>query len=129
MREIEFIRFIENQLSEMDGSNVALTALGMIEADISEYGFEPWANMPAVKVVEGHLEATEVVAEDLLEDIETMIGQEKQIESLGVEQSMRIDTIEVLKGFSSGLIDVFKSLILYFLAQEQAKIFMSNDTH
>jgi hypothetical protein len=85
--------------------------------------------MPAVKVVESHLEATEAVAEDLLEDIEAMISQEEQLDSLGVDQSMRIDTMQVLIGFKGGIMDVFRSLVLYFASQEQAKSLLQHDTH
>lgn len=129
MTQAEIIDLIITQLEDIDGSNIALTASGMICADLEEFGFDAWVNMPAVKVVESHLEATEAVAEDLLEDIEAMISQEKQLDSLGVDQSMRIDTMQVLIGFKGGIMDIFRSLVLYFASQEQAKSLLQHDTH
>lgn len=104
------------------GTNEELTALGMICADIEEFGFEAWLDMPAIKVVESHIEATEAVAEDMLEDLETLINQESEIESLGVAQTMRIDTLNVAEGLKEGLMGVMKAMLLYLNTQEFAKI-------
>jgi len=104
------------------GTNEELTALGMICADIEEFGFKAWLDMPAIKVVQSHIEATEAVAEDMLEDLEALINQESEIESLGVGQTMRIDTLNVAEGLKEGLMGVMKAMLLYLNTQEFAKI-------
>jgi hypothetical protein len=75
-----------------DGSNSHQTALGFIRADIKERGFEGWLNMDA----------------EMLDDI-------------GVEQTMRIDQHDLLIGFRKGMLDIFKSLVIYFDAKQQAE--------
>jgi len=124
MTEAEVIELIHDQLEGPtgDGTDIELTALGMICADIEEFGFEAWMNMPPHKVVEGHIEATQHVAEDLLEDLEAMLKQEKELEVMGVNQSMRIDTIKAVSAVGDGLISVMKSMVLYFATQELARL-------
>jgi hypothetical protein len=105
----------------LDGGNDRKSALGMIMQDINEYGFETWLEMPAESVVSCYLDITEELMDELVVDFKTMLAQEDELASLGLEQSMRIDAGESLEAFKDGTIDILRSLLLYIQTQRQAQ--------
>jgi len=118
MTEHEVIEWIETYL---DGTNYELTARGMILNDINEYSFDVWIDMPDINVVDGYLEATQEVASGLVQDYKNMLSQEKELDEMGVAQSMRIDPVQSMEAFCDGMMDVFKSLAKYLEVKEQAQ--------
>ena len=57
----------------------------------------------------------------MMNDLATILKQEDMLDDLGVEQTMRIDQHELLVGFRKGMLDIFKSLVIYFDAKQQAE--------
>lgn len=104
-----------------DESNPHQTALGFIKADIKERGFEGWLDMGAEIVTHSFYDITEEMSEALMDDLSTMLDQEKMLEDLGVEQTMRIDQQGLMVAFRKGMLDIIKSLQIYFDAKQQAE--------
>ena len=104
-----------------DGSNPHKTALGFIRADIIERGCEGWLNMDAEMVTFSFYDTTEEMSNEMMNDLATMLNQEDMLEDLGVEQTMRIDQHKLLIAFRKGMLDIFKSLVIYFDAKQQAE--------
>jgi hypothetical protein len=113
----------------LDGTKAEQTALGMIKADIGEYGFEQWLELPAIPIVEWYTQATEEVASQLVDDFKTMISQEHELDELGIEQTMKLDSVESISAFKDGVMDVLKSLLIYLTVQEMASAYYEKRTH
>ena len=118
-KQKEIMRNLETWLE--DGSNPEQTALGFIKADIQERGFEGWLNMDAEMVTFSFYDTTEEMSNELMNDLATMLDQENMLDDMGVEQTMRIDQHDLLIGFRRGMLDIFKSLQIYFDAKQQAE--------
>jgi hypothetical protein len=118
-KQKEIMRLMEAWLE--DGSNSHQTALGFIRADIKERGFEGWLNMDAEMVAFSFYDTTEEMSNELMNDLATMLDQENMLDDIGVEQTMRIDQHDLLIGFRKGMLDIFKSLVIYFDAKQQAE--------
>ena len=117
MSEQEVIEWIEDYL---DATNPELTAKGMILNDINQYTFEVWIDMPDIVVVQEYLEATEEVAVELVKDYKNMLAQEQELDEIGVMQTLKIDPVQSMDAFRGGVIDVFRSLLIYLQVKEQA---------
>ena len=104
-----------------DGSNSHQTALGFIRADIKERGFEGWLNMDAEMVAFSFYDTTEEMSNEITNDLSIMLSQENVLDDLGLEQTMRIDQHGLLLAFKKGMLDIFKSLVIYFDAKQQAE--------
>ena len=118
-KQKEIMRNLETWLE--DRSNPEQTALGFIKADIQERGFEGWLNMDAEMVTFSFYDTTEEMSNELMSDLATMLDQENMLDDMGVEQIMRIDQHDLLIGFRKGMLDIFKSLVIYFDAKQQAE--------
>lgn len=112
----------------LQGTKPEQTAYGMIMADIKEYNFDSWVQMPSIPIVESYLHATEDVASTLVNDYRAMLEQEQEIEELGLDQSMRLDPVECMDAFKDGVVDVFQSLLIYLTTQEMAQAYYEDDT-
>jgi len=117
MTEQEVIEWIENYL---DATNPELTAKGMILNDIKEYSFEAWLDMPDIVAVQEYLEATEEVAKELVKDYKNMLAQEQELDEMGIMQTLKIDPVQSMDAFRGGVMDVFRSLLIYLQVKEQA---------
>ena len=117
-KQKEIMRNLETWLE--DGSNPEQTALGFIKADINERGFEGWLNMDAEMVTFSFYDTTEEMSNEITNDLSVMLGQENVLDDLGLEQTMRIDQHGLLLAFKKGMLDIFKSLQIYFDAKQQA---------
>ena len=126
MTQKEIMEWMEEYL---DGTKPEQTALGMIKADINEHGFENWLNLPAIPIVEWYTQATEEVATQLVNDFKGMMELEKELGSLGIEQSSRLDPVASVEAFKDGAMDVMKSLLIYLLTQEMANSYYGEHTH
>ena len=118
-RQKQIMRNLETWLE--DGSNPEQTALGFIKADIQERGFEGWLNMDAEMVTFSFYDTTEEMSNEITNDLSVMLGQENVLDDLGLEQTMRIDQHGLLLAFKKGMLDIFKSLQIYFDAKQQAE--------
>jgi hypothetical protein len=117
MSEQEVIEWIEDYL---DATNPELTAKGMILNDINQYTFEVWIDMPDIVVVQEYLEATEEVAVELVKDYKNMLAQEQELDEMGIMQTLKIDPVQSMDAFRGGVMDVFRSLLIYLQVKEQA---------
>jgi len=118
-KQKEIMRHMEAWLE--DGSNPHQTALGFIKADIKERGFEGWLNMDAEMVTFSFYDTTEEMSNEIMNDLSIMLSQENVLDDLGLEQTMRIDQHGLLLAFKKGMLDIFKSLVIYFDAKQQAE--------
>ena len=118
-KQKEIMRNLETWLE--DGSNSEQTALGFIKADINERGFEGWLNMDAEMVTFSFYDTTEEMSNEITNDLSIMLSQENVLDDLGLEQTMRIDQHGLLLAFKKGMLDIFKSLVIYFDAKQQAE--------
>ncbi len=118
-KQKEIMRNLETWLE--DGSNSEQTALGFIKADIQERGFEGWLNMDAEMVTFSFYDTTEEMSNEITNDLSIMLSQENVLDDLGLEQTMRIDQHGLLLAFKKGMLDIFKSLVIYFDAKQQAE--------
>ena len=119
-KQKEIMRNLETWLE--DGSNPEQTALGFIKADIQERGFEGWLNMDAEMVTFSFYDTTEEMSNEIMNDLSIMLSQENVLDDLGLEQTMRIDQHGLLLAFKKGMLDIFKSLQIYFDTKQQAEI-------
>lgn len=126
MTEQEVMEWMEGYL---DGTKVEATALGMIKADIDEHGFENWLNMPAIPIVEWYLQTTNEVATQLVSDYKMMLDQEKELDELGISQSLKLDPVQSMDAFKNGVVEVFESLLVYLTTQEMANAYYGEHTH
>ena len=120
MTEKQVMDWMEGYLN---GTKVEITALGMIKADIDEHGFENWLVMPAIPIVEWYLQTTNEVATQLVNDYKMMLDQEKEIDELGIKQSMKLDPVQSMDAFKNGVVEVFQSLLVYLTTQEMANAY------
>lgn len=126
MTEQQVMEWMEDYL---DGTKVEATALGMIKADIDEHGFENWLNMPAIPIVEWYLQTTREVATQLVHDYKNMLDQEKELDELGISQSLKLDPVQSMEAFKNGVVEVFQSLLVYLTTQEMANAYYGEHTH
>ncbi len=118
MKENDILEHLQCMISN-DTSDK--TAFGFILQDVSDLGFEGWLDMPPSDVANCFYEVTEDVSSSLVDDYSTLINQEKEIDELGVEQSVRINHVECMRSLKDGILDVFKSMKTYYELQEFAK--------
>jgi len=102
MTESELMELMEHNLSD---SQAGLVALGFIQEDILESGFEGWLHQPASVTAASFYECTDEVGGRLVDTYTTLINQEKTLDELGVDQGMRIDHIECMKGLQKGMLE------------------------
>lgn len=118
MTKIEVIDWMREYL---DGDSAKQSAFGMIMQDIGEFGFEQWLELPAEVIVASYVEVTEEVSKELVRDLGNLLSQEDELAELGVEQSMRIETLESIEGFREGMMSIMRSLLSYLEVREQAQ--------
>ncbi len=117
-KRTEIIEWMEEYL---DGTNPELTALGFIKADIQEYGFDGWIDLNPEVVIDSFYETTEEMSEMLIGELKTVLNQEQALDELGIEQTMKIDQRELISSFRDGMLDIFKSMQIYFDVKRQAE--------
>ena len=105
----------------LDGTNPERTALGFIKADIQEYGFDGWIDLNPEVVIDSFYETTEEMSEMLVGELKTVLNQEQTLDELGIEQTMKIDQKELISSFRNGMLDIFKSMQIYFDVKRQAE--------
>ena len=96
------------------------TALGMIKADIDEYGFDAFLELPPETIIESYLVVADEVTQDAVDDFKALLSQETELDELGLEQSFRLNPSESMQAMKNGMTDIMKSLMLYIDAQRMA---------
>jgi hypothetical protein len=117
-KRTEILNWMEEYL---DGTNPERTALGFIKADIQEYGFDGWIDLDHEVVIDSFYETTEEMSEMLVGELKTILNQEQTLDELGIEQTMKIDQKELISSFRNGMLDIFKSMQIYFDVKRQAE--------
>ena len=117
MTEQEVIQWMKERL---DGNNARKSAFGMIMADIDQYGFQTFLDMPAETIISEYLAVTEEITQELIDYFKALFLQEKELDELGIEQSMRLNPPENLEAMRDGMTDVMKSLLHYVETQRMA---------
>jgi len=124
MTQQEVMEWMETYL---DGTMPEKSALGMIKQDIKEYGFDTFLDMPPETIIQSYIEISEEVTSDLVNDFRALFDQERQIEDLGLEQSMRIDPGDSMMALRNGMSDIMQSMLLYVDVQRMANTLIEED--
>lgn len=108
----------------LEGTQPELTARGFIMQDMYECGgFDNWIDLNPAVIIDSFYEVTSEVSEELMNDLQTAINQEDDLDRLGIDQSMRVDLKGLTAAIRSGMLDIFKSMQIYFDVKRQAETF------
>ena len=111
-------------MQHLEGTQPELTARGFIMQDMWECGgFENWIDLDPAVIIDSFYEVTSEVSEALMDDLQTAINQEDTLDQIGIDQSMRVDLRGLIASLRSGMLDIFKSMQIYFDVKRQAKTF------
>jgi len=124
MTEQEVIQWMSERL---DGDVARKSAFGMIMADIEQYGFQTFLDMPPETVVSEYLAVTEEVTQDAVDYFKALFSQEQELEELGIDQSMRLNPPESVEAMRNGMTDIMKSLLHYIETQRMANTMIYNE--
>lgn len=124
MTKLEVIEWMRENLDETPSDK---SAFGMIMQDIGEFGFEAWLQIPSEAIVGSYIEVTEEVSMEMIKDIGNLISQEKELDELGIEQSMKIETLESISGMRDGMMDIMHSMLTYLQVRRQAQTLYVNE--
>jgi|TARA_R100000479_G_scaffold146138_1_gene81565 hypothetical protein len=117
MTEQEVMEWMEGYL---EATMPKRTALGMIKADIKEYGFDTFLELPPETIIESYLFVADEVTQDAVDDFKALLSQERELDDLGLEQSFRLNPSESMQAMKNGMTDIMKSLMLYIEVQRMA---------
>ena len=109
------------------GSKAETSALGMIKADIREFGFDTWLDMPPETIIHTYLEVSEEISQELVDSFTTMFSQEQDLEDLGIEQNFTLDPTECVTAMRNGMTDIMRSLLHYVDVQRMANALTTQD--
>jgi len=104
----------------LDGNNARKSAFGMIMADIEQYGFQSFLDMPPETIISEYLAVTEDVTQDAVDYFKALFIQEQELDELGIDQSMRLNPPESIEAMRNGMTDIMKSLLHYIETQRMA---------
>lgn len=124
MTEQEVMEWMESYL---EGKRPRPTTLGMIRADIMEHGFSGFLELPPEAVIESYMSAAEEVTQDAVDDFKAMFNQELDLDSLGVDQSFRVNPPDTMQAMRDGMTDIMKSLMLYMEVQGMANALIQHE--
>ena len=123
MTEHEVMDWMESYLSV---TKAETSAKGMIKADIAEFGFDGWLHMLPENIVSSYLDVTEEISQELVDSFTTLFSQEKDLQELGIEQSMKLDPSECVSAMRNGMTDIMRSLFHYVATQRMAHILINH---
>ena len=124
MTEQEVMEWMESYLV---GTKAETSALGMIKADIREFGFDTWLEMPPETIIHTYLEVSEEISQELVDSFTTMFSQEQDLEDLGIEQNFTLDPTECVTAMRNGMTDIMRSLLHYVDVQRMANALTTQD--
>jgi hypothetical protein len=117
MTEQEVMSWMESRLIE---TKAKTSAMGMINTDIAEVGFESWLTLPPDTIVASYLQVTEEISQDMVDSFVTMFSQESDLRELGIEQTLTLDPSECIGVVRNGMTDIMRSLFHYIETQRMA---------
>lgn len=124
MTKLEVIEWMRENLDETSSDK---SAFGMIMQDIGEFGFEAWLEIPSEAIVGSYIEVTEEVSMEMIKDLGNLLSQERELDELGIEQSMKIETLESITGMRDGMMDIMRSMLTYLQVRRQAQTLYINE--
>lgn len=124
MTEQEVIKWMEERL---DGTNAERSALGMIMADVEEHGFDSFLDIPPETVIADYISVSDKVTQEVVDDFKAMFEQEQQLDSWGVEQSLRLNAPASLAAMRDGMTDIMQSLFHYIETQRMANTLIEHE--
>ena len=89
-------------------------------ADIEQYGFQTFLDMPPETIVSEYLVVTEELTQDAVDCFKLSLLKNKDLASLGIEQSMRLNPTESVEAMRNGMTDIMSSLLHYIETQRMA---------
>lgn len=117
MTQQEVMEWMEGYL---EGTKAETSALGMIKADIREFGFDTFLELPPETIIHTYLEVSEEISQELVDSFATMFAQEQDLEDLGIDQNFTLDPTECVTAMRNGMTDIMRSLLHYVDAQRMA---------
>ena len=78
-------------------------------------------------MIDSFYKTTSEVAKTLMDDLPTANNQEDDLDRIGIDQSMRVDLKGLIAALRSGMLDIFKSMQIYFDVKRQAETFYQNN--
>ena len=124
MTEKEIMTWMEEYLK---GEGARKSALMMIQADIEQYGFETFLEMPPETVISEYITVSEEVTQEAVDDFRAMFNQELELAELGIEQSFKLNPPATMAAMRNGMTDIMKSLLLYVETQRMANTLMETN--
>jgi hypothetical protein len=112
---------MDHLTTTLKANNSDLTALGFINEDVSDVGFESWLEMAPSTVAACFYEVTQEVAGKMVEDYGMMVSQEDVLDDLGIDQTMRLDPVDCMNGLKNGMLEIFCAMETYYESQEFAR--------
>ena len=119
MDELQIKEWLQDELGHDGAETHEKTTLGWILADIDEYTFDMWLELPPYVVVDEYLNITNELSQDLVDQYKFSVEQEDLLDTLDIKQTPLADPPEILQAFKSGMIDILKSLSCYFKIREE----------
>ncbi len=92
-------------------------------------GLRTWLKLPAIPIVEWYVTAIEEVADQLIEDYQSIKGVEDIIGQAGIGQSYKLKEPASLVAFKDGTMDVVNSMLIYLTTQEMANAYYAEHTN
>ena len=124
MTEQEVIQWMSERL---DGDVARKSAFGMIMADVNQYGFQTFLDMPPETIISEYLVVTEELTQDAVDCFKTLFAQEQELDSLGIDQSLRLNPPESVEAMRNGMTEIMKSLLHYIETQRMANTMIYNE--
>lgn len=124
MTEQEVMEWMEKYL---EGEKHRSTTFGMIRADIMDYGFKGFLDLPPETVIESYREVTDEITQEAVDDFKAMFNQEQDLDSLGIDQSFRLNPPQTMQAMRDGMTDIMKSLMLYIEVQRMANTLLEHE--
>jgi hypothetical protein len=124
MTEQEVIQWMSERL---DGDVARKSAFGMIMADVNQYGFQTFLDMPPETIISEYLVVTEELTQDAVDCFKTLFAQEQELDSLGIDQSLRLNPSESVEAMRNGMTEIMKSLLHYIETQRMANTMIYNE--
>ena len=124
MTEQEVIEWMKTYLQ---GEKPRSTTFGMIRADIMDYGFKGFLDLPPETVIESYMSVTDEITQDAVDDFKALFNQEQDLDSLGIDQSFRLNPAQSMQAIRDGMTDIMKSLMLYVEVQRMANTLIEHE--
>lgn len=109
---------MEEFLSE---TGAEISALGMIKADIDEFGFESWLDLSSEFVIDSYYEVTEAVVDHVCDRFQFLFEEQVMLKDAAISIEHTFDPVEAMYGVKEGFMGTFASMRHYVETQRIAK--------